>query len=72
MTDEERIAYYKGMSEHDLLINIATRVDAIEVTCRSRAQCSRSGTRKYAAIGAGIGAGIVGGIEGLKRLITGG
>jgi len=72
MTEEERVAYYKGMSEHDLLINIATRVDAIEVTCRSRAQCSRSGTRKYAAIGAGIGAGIVGVVEGLKRLITGG
>jgi len=72
MTEEERIEYFKGMTEHDLLINIATRVDAIEMTCRSRARCSRNGTRKYAAIGAGIGAGIVGAVEGLKRLITGG
>ena len=72
MTEEERIEYFKGMTEHDLLINIATRVDAIEMTCRARAQCSKSGTRKYAALGAGIGAGIVGVIEGLKRLITGG
>ena len=67
MTDEERVAYYKGMTEHDLLINIATRVDAIESICQSRARCSRSGARKYTAIGAGIGAAIMGAFDYLLR-----
>ena len=72
MTDEERMAHYKGMTDHDLLINIATRVDGIEATCRSRANCGNNSTRKYLAIGAGIGAGITGIGEGIKRWLLGG